>query len=855
MSRRFFVILLASAIVPSAAVLPARAAGELPRPLLELTFNTGLANTGSADATLAAVSYAPDEGPLLQPGPWGDCLDLTAASRFGGTGYQTEPAGGALECRCPALDKAREFTLTFWMRPATDEPGLNARVLTKVGSWEVMYSRGVVSLYVTEAAGKRTYPARHARNGAPAEWLFVGVGVDPARGRVTLVRAPLSAGKLVVTTHKLTTPLLTPSSPLQIGNLEGLRPFKGRLDSLRVYAGSLSREQLRRRFELDRAAVRGLPGVYSTTAVPPPPRRFQFPATAIPFSTRWQRRRRPGQPDVFSLLSTYHATHLLWVYGTSARFIREVHGLGLFYQGTLNGMQGWDQATSDPNAEDDATGRQWDLDGNKFVLPHMDTWKGPRYWTGCHNNPAFRRLFQQAADRLAAVGVDGIQIDDWTMSLSSACRGQGCYCPWCMKMFRRYLKERLPPGELRSLGIDKIDSFDYRTFLKISLHVEDTAQCRRRFSELFRQEPLVRLFVQAQRASLRRFYQDLRRHLDKVSPARYLPVSVNNQFFRRAVDGRYVGAFCTDTLDFFIGETTRSMQTATHFIHACKLAEGFGIPQVMMCKPRRLATAQAALATTYALGAWMRVPWDVYMDNDPETHQPAPRYFGTPADWKPFYDFIHAHPDLFTGYQSAATVGLLVNGDEDTFGPLWDVERRLSGAGIQFRVFVATSQFSRIPLSASALRKVRWLVEVSPDMSFSPEDRDTLAAVRDSLRVRFLSADAGLARYLTGAGAQLVRVEGPPGVYPFLRVKPGAAVVHLVNWNTDASGRQAAGFNQVTLELRHPRRWGNDLTVRYWRPGRSEPLSLMPEHHPLMIRLTVPRLTTWGVVEVRPGSP
>jgi len=287
-----------------------------------------------------------------------------------------------------------------------------------------------------------------------------------------------------------------------------------------------------------------------------------------------------------------------------------------------------------------------------------------------------------------------------------------------------------------------------------------------------------------------------------------------------------------------------------HFVHCAKLAEGFGVPQVMMCKPRVVAHSMAALATTYALGSWMRVPWDCYMDNDPKTRLPAPRYFGKLEDWGPFYDFVHDHPQLFDGYQSAATVGVLINGDEDTFTPFWDLTERLLKAQVQFRVIAAASQLNRLPLRPEALAAFRHVVALSKPESFTEENRRVLEQAKASMRVRFISPEEDVPAVLASAGRQLLKLEAPDNVYAFLRVKPDAAVVHLVNWNADASGERSAVFKHVTVQLLHPKRWGGKVKATYYQPGQEAGVELTPEIHPGMIRLTVPQFATWGVVEI-----
>ncbi len=123
--------------------------------------------------------------------------------------------------------------------------------------------------------------------------------------------------------------------------------------------------------------------------------------------------------------------------------------------------------------------------------------------------------------------------------------------------------------------------------------------------------------------------------------------------------------------------------------------------------------------------------------------------------------------------------------------------------------------------------------------------------MRASRRTRFLTSDDDIEGLLRDYGLLPVRVEGPKNVYVFPRVKRGSTVIHVVNWNITRAGRTDA-FANVTLTLDRTWNWGNTATVKYYRPGQRAGLPLQPEFHHDLIRLTLPRLETWGVVEITP---
>ncbi|MEW6356411.1 MAG: LamG-like jellyroll fold domain-containing protein [Planctomycetota bacterium] len=750
-----------------------------------------------------------------------------------------------------SLNTISDFTVMFWIKADAPAEDVAARLLTKAGAWEVMYGRGQPALLLVN--GETKTPSAFAERMAQVEgWVFVALSLNNAAKRIERYWGERGAGLVGPYTAEATLLPAESASPLEIGNFNGIRPFKGKMDNLRIYPLGLTGEQVKRVFERDIASWgKGRP-IYTLAQPPVAERRFQPKHSDIFFSSRWQRMKGNQKEELLGLLRAFHVTHLLWVYGSNPDFIRDVRSTGVFYEGTLNGECGSDKATRDPSAEGDTTGRQRDFDGNKVIHNHMKKWKKPPL-AGCHNSLDFRAIFWAEAEKLVAAGADGIMVDDWEMSAGTARAGVACLCPSCMAGFRDYLKSRLSAEELKKVGIEDIAVFAYRAFLKAKCGIENAEQYKTRFREL----PLTPQFLDFQRESLRVFFADFRKHLDAISPQKYITLAVNCQFRWKTHDGRFIGDYCVDLFDFLDGEGSKGMQTVNDYVQPCKVAEAYGIPQVMQTKPPQrganyaIGPPSAALATSYALGQWFLVPWDLYMDND-AAGQPAPRYFGTVAEWGAYYDFIRDNPYLSNDYQTAATVGVLFNADALPYAPVAEMCKRLTEIQAQFCLIPAASKFTRIPVDGEMLKRFSCIINVSPMESYNEEDRKTLDAVRASFTTRFLSPDADIEKVLTDNGLLPIRVEGPRNIYAFLRVKPDAAVIHVVNWNALPDGSAADPFAHITLSLSDPARWGRALQVKYYQPGQKGAIDLQPEMHHDFVRITLPRLETWGVVEVKP---
>jgi len=99
----------------------------------------------------------------------------------------------------------------------------------------------------------------------------------------------------------------------------------------------------------------------------------------------------------------------------------------------------------------------------------------------------------------------------------------------------------------------------------------------------------------------------------------------------------------------------------------------------------------------------------------------------------------------------------------------------------------------------------------------------------------------------------LLRLEGPDNLYAFPRVSRSArsAAIHVVNWNLAPEGERAETYRNVTVTLLHSPRWGAIARAVWCEPGQP-PVSLSPERHADCIRLTLPQITTWGILQLLP---
>ncbi len=818
------------------------AGAPAPGPLLDLPLAGDLGNRGVSGGEASIEEYVPGEGPVWDLSPFGLCVDLTAAGRHGGVLAQdTAPAGGAVVFPAARLRGSECFTVVLWARQNPGAEGVNARLAMTETGWDLLPTAQGLAVSFPSAEGQKTTvgltaaPGDRGRLPPPTAWRFVAVSAGAETVRSWL--GGLTGDPVALREGPRPQPIVRDWGSLVIGNLARIRPFNGWLARFRLYDRALTPEEVNAVAAADRAdAARGLAPLLPARADPDRP--LVFRRSAIPFSTRWQR------PEALDVLRAFHATDCLWVYGTRPDYVAAVHAAGVRYQAALNGLQGTAKATPGKSAAGDPSGRHEDLDGNKNMPTWMVTFRPPHY-TGCCNHPAFRELFFADARACVDIGVDMIHVDDSGMNATWVKHAGVCFCGFCREGFREYLRRAHTAQELASLGVADIETFDYRDHLRAQ-GVPDAAAYRRAFAGL----PLTPDFIAFQTESTRRFFRELRRRLDEWSPGKRIAVSVN-ELIPLPVGDANARLVHADIADFYHGEAYDRSFAAN--LTGGKTAEALGLQHISTPVLQSVGDGLRSLALAYALGQLQLVPWDVYMGSD-ETGS-RPRYFGTREDFGACYDLIHEQPGLFDTARSLAEVGVLVNADVEETPRVTRFCERLAARQMPFRLVVAATRQARIALRRADLDDLRVLIALSSPDTLCPEDRACLDGALAARRLRVLPPGADLEEFAAARGLDVLALEGPPGVYVFpRRTDDGTVIVHVVNWNLSPDLARPEAFAHVTVSLRHPERWGRLGTATYWQPGQP-PEELAPEPHPDCLRITLPRLGTWGILSLKAAAP
>lgn len=400
------------------------------------------------------------------------------------------------------------------------------------------------------------------------------------------------------------------------------------------------------------------------------------------FSSRWKHPSNAEDPhNTFETAKAFSVTRYLWAYTSDAKFIEEAKKTANSFQCALNSM------VADHPGGGRQQGRLMDLDGNLVSAPWMRAWKDPAW--GCCNSTEWRASYLAAAKAALEAGADLFQMDDPVLNLGAMQWG-ACFCPYCMAGFRDYLADHSTPEQRASWGIVDLADFDYATDLRAQ-----GAPAGDAFGK-WDGGPLKAQFRDFLQASVARFYQDIRGQIDAYA-GRHVPFSSNNYA------GRWT--FPYDHFDFGVAEIPHRDLGPALMYERFKEARDRGKAQVFTLVSEDVALTRRVIATAYATGGHLLVPWDVYLGSTPEGSR---RYYGKPEDYADLYRFVRGHADLFDGYEDAAFV---LPGRADTRYP----ERppvQLDGAGTACAFVRAIPGQPDAPV---ALHLVDW--------SDTPEDR------------------------------------------------------------------------------------------------------------------------------------
>ena len=293
-----------------------------------------------------------------------------------------------------------------------------------------------------------------------------------------------------------------------------------------------------------------------------------------------------------------------------------------------------------------------DLNGNNINWTN-NRYKGHTHSWQSHHGPDFLAWLKYQVDRMTLAPVTHMMFDSQTSATRTVHWLAGDFSIHSMNGFRAYMKEKYSIQELRAMGINDINSFNYRRFL---LDRGFTARTyRNRAISIEGNIPLYKDFVYFQRQSLNEVMEELFAYVDTIRPGIAVGATTN------LIEPR--GFVFSDRMTYLAGEYGHPHDAATsppfepilHYKAAESLDKTliyFPYPDAFKALQDRDAPRQsrAWIAQAYAMGSIFTIPGTVWVGS------------GTwNTGWKnhaDIYELVHDHSELFDDYKAVSNVAM-----------------------------------------------------------------------------------------------------------------------------------------------------------------------------------------------------
>ncbi len=476
-----------------------------------------------------------------------------------------------------------------------------------------------------------------------------------------------------------------------------------------------------------------------------------------------------------------------------------------------------------------------DLQGQPFKVPWLTDHqhKGVPFWWCCTRQPLFRQyLSERVADTVKA-GAYGVHIDDHLGTAGALWNGGGCFCSRCIAEFCDFLKHQ-PPRELAPLEIKAPADYDFAAVLRQWLAEKPGRKVQ--------DHPVWPRWRVYQLQGAAAFMSNLRA-LAARTAGHPVPMGANACLLW----GPHLNDY--KSLDLFSAEIEHHASAKAFSdspLCAYRLADAVGRPLAAtgsggdwaFIKEHDLpGLVQGWIALGYAAGHSLMAPvrqWCYTPEKG--THW----YEGPQEKFAPLYRFVRENSALFDGYDNHAdlTIAVAYRTFDRNRDKVIELCNRLAAAHISYQLALGVDEIVDHPLPASVLRRARKVLVLDAH-DFRPADRRLLD--RLASKQRCASLEDALTRVVPA-----VRLQSDAQVRIFPRVRPGAAVIHLVNWSYYPDKDEVAKWENVSLGvdfkalgLRHVH------SAKLFSPG-AEPVPLSWRNN----QLRLPQFGLWGVVQL-----
>jgi len=477
-----------------------------------------------------------------------------------------------------------------------------------------------------------------------------------------------------------------------------------------------------------------------------------------------------------------------------------------------------------------------DLGGKPSKVAWLATHKHkeiPFYWC-CIRNPEYRQFLRERVVATVNTGVEGIHLDDHMGTAGAVAYSDLCFCNYCVDGFRAYLKS-LPTEELNRLSIVKPDQFDFRETMK-----EWVGSATNRYEKLSK-HPLWPQWLIYQCRGTVALTRELKEAASQAA-GRALPMCANACLLvpRHLIDYQSLDLFSSET--YHNADKLRFSDTP---VFAYRLAEAVNRPYAAtargvdwaVVKERNLiALPSGWIALAYASGQFFMPPTRSWcFTPEKGTHW----YQGPTEKFAPLYQFIRRNADLFDEYQTFTDIAVVLPYGSFNKSPnrWFDLCNQLAATNLSYRLLVCGDGILERSLTATELK-------TSPNL-FVPDRENLLPADRELVEKH--ATDNRVASTVTEAIAATraaVQITASASVRAFPRVKKGAAVIHLLNYDYDGATDTVRPLKDVRVIID---------TKALGIPNASSCNLVTPDAKPVRLKVQkgtveVPTLGLWSIL-------
>lgn len=491
--------------------------------------------------------------------------------------------------------------------------------------------------------------------------------------------------------------------------------------------------------------------------------------------------------------------------------------------------------------------------GEPFIVPWLwdHKYKGEGSYWWCTNSPLYRQYLEQRLKQVIDAGADGLHIDDYRGASGGVTWLSSCFCKYCLKGFREYVRENVEKAELEKLGIKDINTFDYRKFLMERGVTPET------YNEKRSNLPLADAFYDFHVKSATAFVAQYHKRAEELR-GRPMSLCVNSGLSnpQALTIGPYLSYFSCE-----VHQDAATLKPPRHPIYTYKLADGIGTPVASTASGQdwayiyehgNTALVRTWIALSYAMGQNFMAPQRQWCyTQEKGTHW----YDGPTEEYAWVYQFVRKQAALLDGYEAVAPVAVIYDNQlrRKGRGDITNICIELAERNIPFKVLIAGDDWLSKRLSYDEIEGYDAVILPEDSLMMDEAQASIVQGAIDNgfaLTWTDKDRDAKLRKLI---GNPIV-VEGDAQVMVVPRVSDNPEkpfILHLLNRAYNGEKDEMIEQKEVTIRL-HRSLWGEHGTAKkatMHQPGLpSKTIGLSDSKE--SVTLTIPSLTLWGIVEL-----